>query len=365
MQQGAGAEPFGGDTPHAAALEEALKAAVAQGKPPLADMIRYQMGWADRFTQRPLLSPPPRWHGMMCLLTCEAVGGDASRALPAAAGLELLHEFCRLHGDIEEGVPERERRQTVWWAWGPSQAINAGDSLFALARLAILSLPARGLSPVVVGEVALRVDQATRALFEAQHHYLRSRDILGQSPEAYVQGIEARSGTVMGCAASVGALLGGANREAHRQFEMAGRKAGLAAALAREMAQVWEQPATELANVQDRQVSLPLIFALAHAPETERAVLQGIFNRQKVIEDADLRVAASIMERTGARTYCQGLMDSASREALTAIEAAVGASRAKDLKALVLAMVQLQLPSTKGLPKGVPKGVQREAGPYA
>ena len=40
----------------------------------------------------------------------------------------------------------RGERETVWWKWGPAQAINAGDGMHALARLALFGLQDAGLS---------------------------------------------------------------------------------------------------------------------------------------------------------------------------------------------------------------------------
>ena len=62
------------------------------------------------------------------------------RALPAATAVEFVHHFSLIHDDIQNGNPDRDRRPAVWWHWGPGQAINAGDGLHALARLALFRL---------------------------------------------------------------------------------------------------------------------------------------------------------------------------------------------------------------------------------
>ena len=42
----------------------------------------------------------------------------SSSALPAAAGLELLHNFSLIHDDIEDNSPTRRHRPTAWSLWG-------------------------------------------------------------------------------------------------------------------------------------------------------------------------------------------------------------------------------------------------------
>jgi hypothetical protein len=46
----------------------------------------------------------------LCLLACEATGGDFYQALPAAAAIELVHNFSLIHDDIEDGSPQRRHR---------------------------------------------------------------------------------------------------------------------------------------------------------------------------------------------------------------------------------------------------------------
>ena len=58
----------------------------------------------------------------------------------ADAALELGHNFSLVHDDIEDSDAERHHRPTLWAIWGIPLAINAGDALFALSRLAIYPL---------------------------------------------------------------------------------------------------------------------------------------------------------------------------------------------------------------------------------
>ena len=129
-----------------ARVEDALKGAVAGRDMPFYEMMTYHMGWTgDPGEPRPGRSGL-RTLGTLCLLACRAAGGDAKLALPAAASVELVVNFCEIHADVQAGAPMRGNRDTVWWKWGPAQAINAGDGMHALARLALFGLQDAGLS---------------------------------------------------------------------------------------------------------------------------------------------------------------------------------------------------------------------------
>jgi geranylgeranyl pyrophosphate synthase len=69
----------------------------------------------------------------LCLATCRAFGGDAQRALPSAAAIELLHNAFLIHDDIEDDSEYRRGRPTLHQSHGVPLAVNAGDAMNALS----------------------------------------------------------------------------------------------------------------------------------------------------------------------------------------------------------------------------------------
>ena len=110
-------------------------------------MMQYHLGWVDESFLPLQGDAGKRLRPLLCLLTCQASGGDPDQALPAAAAIELVHNFSLVHDDIEDKSDLRRGRPTVWKIWGAPQAINVGDGLFALARLAAQCLSDRGVPP--------------------------------------------------------------------------------------------------------------------------------------------------------------------------------------------------------------------------
>ena len=74
---------------------------------------------------------------LILLLVAEAVGGDFPNALPAAAAVEILHNFSLIHDDIEDKSDKRRGRDTLWQIHDIPLALNAGDAMFSLAFLAL------------------------------------------------------------------------------------------------------------------------------------------------------------------------------------------------------------------------------------
>ena len=74
-------------------LEDTLRDLLDDGSPPLLyRMMRYHLGWEDA-DGNPTDGRGKALRPALCLLACEAVGGNWRVALPAAAGVELVHKF--------------------------------------------------------------------------------------------------------------------------------------------------------------------------------------------------------------------------------------------------------------------------------
>ncbi len=93
---------------------------------PLHDGMRYALGLD---LQDPL-ARGKRLRPVLCLATCEALGGDPKVALSFACAIELMHNFALVHDDIEDGDTVRRDRPCVHIRYGLAHGINIGDYLF-------------------------------------------------------------------------------------------------------------------------------------------------------------------------------------------------------------------------------------------
>ena len=116
-------------------LQQLINQSIPSEYPELRAMLTYHMGWegegAGPEAQGKRIRP------LLVLLCAEAAGGNWRSALPAAAAVELLHNFSLIHDDIQDNSPLRRNRPAVWVKWGAAQAINAGDVLFTLAFVSL------------------------------------------------------------------------------------------------------------------------------------------------------------------------------------------------------------------------------------
>lgn len=90
-----------------------------------------------------LLADYPQRGGKMmrpsiCIATARAFGAKLDDALHTAVSIELLHNACLIHDDIEDDSEERRGRPTLHMLHGVPLAINAGDTLSLLSLQPLL-----------------------------------------------------------------------------------------------------------------------------------------------------------------------------------------------------------------------------------
>jgi geranylgeranyl diphosphate synthase type I len=150
-------------------IDAELRLVLAQQQSPLYEMMRYHLGWIDEKGD-PVKEPAGKaLRPTLCLLACEAVGGDYRKALPAAAAIELVHNYSLIHDDIQDDDCERRHRPTVWSIWGKPQAINAGTAMRLLANITLARLREQGISPEKHWHTQCLLDTTTLRLIEGPY----------------------------------------------------------------------------------------------------------------------------------------------------------------------------------------------------
>src|SRR5574339_456961 len=102
------------------------------------EMLTYHMGWTGEDAGP--AATGKRIRPLMVLLCAASCGADWQSALPAAAAVELVHNFSLVHDDIQDNSEKRRGRPTSWVKVGAPMAINVGDALFVMSNQAIIDL---------------------------------------------------------------------------------------------------------------------------------------------------------------------------------------------------------------------------------
>ena len=283
----------------------------------LYDLLRYHLGWVDERGNPDASAQTPLYHyGVMCLAAADAVSGDHDSAVSAAAAVELAYNFVLVHNDVQAGrIDQSNERPSIWWVWGPSQAINAGDGLHALARSVLMRLSDAGAPAGTVLSALHSLDQACLTLCEGQYMDLTFQDQLMVSESDYLEMVQRKSGALSGCAAYLGAVAAGGAENAADTLRRWGEMLGTARQIRDDIADLWGGgDGYTPANVLNKKKSLPLIHALQNSPTAAKRELGAIYMKRVLGPDDPPRVVA-ILDDAGSRQYADDKVDQLLREA--------------------------------------------------
>lgn len=306
-----------------AELDTELRSILGTSQLGVYDMMRYHLGWIDEPGQ-PRQEPGGKLlRPILCLLACQAVGGEWRQALPAAAAVELVHNFSLLHDDIEDASPERHHRPTVWKVWGQAQAINAGDSMHALARLALFRLEGRGVTQERVLRAAHVLDETCLQLCEGQYLDICYEGCLDIEVEDYLRMIGGKTAALIEASLHLGALVGAGDEKATGHLRHFGRDLGLAFQIQDDVLGIWGGEKTTgkpADDIQRRKKTLPAVYGLKAARAGEREELRRIYG-QEAMGKEDVTRVVGILNRLGARGYAQSMAEQYYQEAISQLEA--------------------------------------------
>jgi len=253
------------------------------------DMLTYHMGWTGEGAGPEAAGK--RIRPLLVLLSTASCGVDWQSALPAAAAVELVHNFSLVHDDIQDNSPKRRGRDTVWTKWGEPMAINVGDALFVMSNQAIIDLKNSYPAEVVV-KVAEILHNTCLDLTRGQFldmSYEESKDL---SVEDYWPMISGKTSALLIACCQIGALLGGADEEKQEAYRSFGHYLGLAFQVQDDILGIWGDEKltgkSAASDLVEGKNSLPVLAGLRKKGKFAERWAQGPIKPDEVEEVARL-----------------------------------------------------------------------------
>lgn len=319
-------------TRYAADLDTTMRQVVAllpDAAPGFGVMARYPLGWVDANDQAYPRSTGKRIRPLFLLLCCEAAGGDWQKALPAAAAVELLHNFSLVHDDIQDDSELRHGRPTVWKIWGMPNAINAGDTLFTLAYTALENLSQTGIAPEVLVRI-WRIFNATNIeLTRGQHLDMRFEKQANVRVDEYVSMISGKSAALLGACAQMGSLIATGDEALAHVYRDFALNLGIAFQIRDDVLGIWGNPdvtgKSAATDIVSRKKSLPVLYGLANSE-----ALVNLYAQTELPEREFVTRAVEMLDGLDARGYTEGMEAHYYQLALDSLEEANPQGEAAD-----------------------------------
>jgi geranylgeranyl diphosphate synthase, type I len=268
---------------------------------PFYEMLTYHMGWTGEGAGPEATGK--RVRPLMLLLTVAACNMEWLHASPAAAAVELVHNFSLVHDDIQDNSEKRRRRTTVWKIWGMPMAINAGDALFVLSNQAIMDLSEYYPAEMVVDAASVLHNTCldlTRGQFLDMSY--EKRNDLGV--ENYWPMIASKTAALLSACCHIGAILGGVDENKQDAYRSFGHALGMAFQVQDDILGIWGDEAvtgkSAASDLLEGKKSLPVLHGLTQSGKFARRWAAGPIQADEVEEIAQLLAAEGSYEYTHA-----------------------------------------------------------------
>ena len=283
---------------------------------PLYDMLSYHLGIHGL---DPGLTIPKRVHGMLLQIAVEPLGGNPLLTLPAAMSIEMLNAFCEIHDDVQSGNPTRNGQDSLWWVWGPAQAINAGDGMHSIARIALLNLDKQHFTDRTSHAALSFLDKGALVTFEGRYRDLEMQERIDTSVTAYLEMAGQKTGALYGSALSMAAGLSGLTSKACEGLFQSGHLIGQAKQIKLDMNQIWGSDSSQKIDFLNKKKLFPVIAAMEKATPSQKRKLGDVYFK-RVLEDSDLDSVLDVLSDLGGKEPAKLRYTTIKNEALSIVK---------------------------------------------
>ncbi|WP_246423828.1 polyprenyl synthetase family protein [Roseospira goensis] len=240
-----------------------------------------------------------RLRPLLTLAAARLVGYEGDRHISLAACIEFLHTATLLHDDVVDESDKRRGRDTANAIWGNKPSVLVGDFLFARA----FELMVEDGSLEVMGILA----RASAVISEGEIHQLLTSNNIETVEEDYIQVVGAKTAALFAAATRIGGVAAERPRAELDALDAYGRNLGIAFQITDDFLDYSAREA-ELGksigdDFRDGKLTLPVIHAIAHGDDEERAFWRRCLEEQDFSDphgEADLAHAMTLLARHGA-----------------------------------------------------------------
>lgn len=144
----------------------------------------------------------------LVIAAANTYGATIEEALPAAAAVEVFHNFTLVHDDIMDDAALRRGHATVHEKWNLNTGILSGDAMLIEAYQFLETYP-----PVLALELLKVFNKTALEVCEGQQYDVdfETRDQVAE--HEYLKMIQFKTAVLVGAALQMGALVGGATKQ--------------------------------------------------------------------------------------------------------------------------------------------------------
>jgi len=241
----------------------------------------------------------------LTMISCESVSGDVKKALPFAAGLELMHNFTLIHDDIMDHSILRRKLPAVHVKFGEPTAILSGDLLFAKSFEAIINTP---VDFPIFKQLQRDFIDCVIAICEGQQLDIEFEQQKTVDEQIYIDMISKKTGALFELSGKSGGLIGGGNPQEIAALKTYGMALGLAFQIWDDYLDISSNTTTlgkDIGNdIRNGKKTLIAVHSLTHATGKHKKLLDDVFGNRAASEN-DVASVYDLFRELGSVEYAQ------------------------------------------------------------
>ena len=269
--------------------------------------IKYTLGNAGKRV-RPLL----------VLLSAKSFGANIKKALPAAAAIEIFHNFTLLHDDIMDDAPLRRGKPTVFKKWGGDIAILSGDTMLVWAYKMLESYEGN-----IYKKLNSLLSKTAIEVCEGQQMDMDFETAEDVSIEAYIKMIRLKTAVLLGAALQFGGIIAKAEDDDIKNISDFGIKLGLAFQIQDDYLDTFGNKDTFGkrigGDILDRKKTFLFLTALQEASPEDKIKLQALFQTKDLPDNQLIDKTIKLFKKYGVDNIAQKQIEFFTHEALKAL----------------------------------------------
>lgn len=276
----------------------------------------------------------------LLLLCCDAFGGDVQGALPAAAAIEMFHNFTLLHDDIMDNAAVRRGKPSVYARWGENVAILSGDAMMIYAYKLLEQLPADRLPRVLKTFTAMALQ-----VCEGQQYDMDFEALERVPMEDYLHMISLKTAVLLAGAAVIGAVCGGASQEDCDRIYTFATELGMAFQIRDDILDSYgtqDSLGKKIGgDITEGKKTFLTTAAMEIADEDTRRKLGGLMHNREMIADEKVARVLAIYDSLGVREQAETAVERYTARATEALAAlSVSGGRREPMERLALELTK-------------------------
>ena len=227
-----------------------------------------------------------RVRALLVLLSAKSFGADIQSALPAAAAIEIFHNFTLLHDDIMDQAPIRRGKPTVHQKWDENTAILSGDTMLVWAYKMLEAYDGN-----IYKKLNSLLNKTAIEVCEGQQMDMDFESRQNVTIDEYIEMIRLKTAVLLGAALQFGGIIAQASEADLQNIADFGIKLGLAFQIQDDYLDTFGNKDTFGkrigGDILDRKKTFLYIMAMQQANIDDQQYLQNLYV-DKILPDAQL-----------------------------------------------------------------------------